>query len=52
MKALSSDTLMRPIFEVFDRILTHINGYSDDFLPNANFRFLRGARPMFKNIFF
>lgn len=36
----SSDELMKPIFEDFDRIFAYINGYSDDFLPNANFQIL------------
>jgi hypothetical protein len=51
MMAVSSDTLMKAISEVFCRILTHFDWYSTNFLPNSLFEFFQGVRPMLKNLF-
>lgn len=48
--ASGSDKLMKPIFDIFDRILAHINGYSGGFLQDSDIQLLQGVRPVFKTI--
>jgi hypothetical protein len=51
MMAVSSDTLMKAISEVFCRILTHFDWYSANFLPNLLFEYFQDVRPILKNFF-
>lgn len=52
MMAASRDTLMKAISEVFGRISTHFDWYSDDFLSNSLFEFFQGVKPIVKTFCF